>query len=37
MISHMHPEKIWRIEVAVAELMESSDSSDFESDENNLN
>lgn len=37
MISNMHPEKLTRIEDAVAELMESSDSSDSESHENNLN
>lgn len=37
MISNLNHEKIRRIEVAIVELMESSDSNDFESDEDNLN
>lgn len=35
-LSNMHPRKIRRIEVIVAKLMESSDSNDSESDEDNL-
>lgn len=36
-ISNLNLENIRRIKVTVAELMESSDSGDYESDEDNLN